>query len=160
MTDPKVISRVLRKLEYGVYVVTMGKGNDGNAFTASWVCQVSSQPPMIVLAVHNKHQSARLLNALDAFALNLIPEGQEAVAKTYYGPAESGYEKLKAKHVTDAPGTGTALLSGVMGYVDCRIVNRVPCGNHTLFIGEVIAANLETDGRILTTERTGLVYTG
>ena len=30
----KDIKKVLRKLEYGVYVVSMGKGNEGNAFTA------------------------------------------------------------------------------------------------------------------------------
>ena len=56
------ISKVLRKFEYGVYVVTMGKGNEGNAFTASWVSQVSSEPPMITLAVReNRRRFARAL---------------------------------------------------------------------------------------------------
>ncbi len=160
MADPKDIAKVLRKLQYGVYVVTMGKGNEGNAFTASWISQVSSLPPMLALAVNNKHQSARLLNELDAYAVNLIPEGQDAVAKAYYGPAESGYEKLKAKNVAVSSGTGTALLAGVMGYLDCRIVNRVGCGNHTLYIGEIVAAHLDADGRILTTEKSGMLYLG
>ena len=68
MTDKTVLA-TLRKLEYGIYVVTMGKGNAGNAFTASWVSQVSSAPPMVALAVHNKHQSSRLLQEHGAFVL-------------------------------------------------------------------------------------------
>ena len=41
--------KVLRKLEYGVYIVTMGRGQSGNALTASWLTQVSSEPLMIAL---------------------------------------------------------------------------------------------------------------
>jgi flavin reductase (DIM6/NTAB) family NADH-FMN oxidoreductase RutF len=147
-------------MEYGVYVVSMGKGEDGNAFTASWVTQVSSEPPMVSIAVHNKHQSNPLLKKSGAFVVNLIGEGQEAVAKTYYGPAESGYEKLKGTDVVASPGTGTPLIKGAVGFVDCRIVETVAVGNHTLFVGEVVAAEYHSDNPILTTTNTRLVYTG
>jgi flavin reductase (DIM6/NTAB) family NADH-FMN oxidoreductase RutF len=154
------IKNVLRKLEYGVYVVTMGKGKDGNAFTASWLTQVSSEPPMVAMAVNNKHQSARLLNEHDSFVVHLIGENQKEFAKIYYGPAESGYEKLKAKDISDSPGTGSPLLGGAAGYLDCRIVKRVPAGNHTVYLGEVLAASLDDDTRILTTTSSGMNYTG
>lgn len=156
----KQISLALRKLEYGVYVVTMGKGNDGNAFTASWVSQISSEPPMLALAVHNKHQSSRLLQVHGAFVLNLIDKDQVAVAQTYYGPAESGYEKLKHAALTPAPSTGTATLNGAAGYLDCRVVKIVPAGNHTLLLAEVVAAEIANDHAILTTTSSKLHYAG
>lgn len=154
------IKKVLRKFEYGVYVVTMGKGEDGNAFTASWVTQVSSDPPMVAIAVHKKRQSIPMLKEHGAFVLNLIGEGQEGVAKSFYGPAESGYDKLKARTLRESPATGTALLQGILGYVDCTIVTTVDTGNHVLFIGEVKAAGLDTDTQILTGTNSGLRYTG
>lgn len=157
----KDIKDVLRKLEYGVYVVTMGRGTEGNAFTASWVMQTSSEPPMIALAVRNKHQSCRLIKEAGAFALNLMGEGQEAVAKTYYGPAESGYEKLAGTSVKDSPETKTPLIPGAIGYLDCQLVNTVATGNHTLFIGEVKAATLDDDmTQLMTTTSSNLHYTG
>ncbi|UCD62700.1 MAG: flavin reductase [Candidatus Zixiibacteriota bacterium] len=157
----KDIQKVLRKLEYGVYVVTMGRGQDGNAFTASWVMQVSSDPPMIALAVHGKHQSSRLINEHKAFAVNLIGAEQEAVAKTYYGPAESGYEKLKGSSVVDAPVTGTPLIPGALGYLDCVLVDTVAAGNHTVFIGRVKAASLDNEtARVMTTSSSNLHYAG
>ena len=159
MTDKK-IAAALRKLEYGVYVVTMGKGNDGNAFTASWVTQISSAPPMVALAVHNKHQSSRLLQEHGAFVLNLIDKDQIAVAQTYYGPAESGYQKLKHAAVKASPGTGTAMLDGAVGYLDCRIVKMVPAGNHTLLVADVVAGEISSDRPILTTTSGKLHYAG
>lgn len=160
MADDKDIKQALRRLEYGVYVVSMGKGEEGNAFTGSWLTQVSSEPPMIAIAVHNKHQSARLLKDAPSYVINLLPDNGVAVAKSYYGPAESGYEKLKAKDVKPSPGTGTPVLAGASGWLDCKIVNRIPVGNHTLFVGEVVAASSSGSGAILTTTSSKLHYTG
>ena len=157
----KDINKVLRKLEYGVYVVTMGKGTGGNAFTASWVMQVSSEPPMIAISVHDKHQSSRLIKESNAFVVNLIGEGQDGVAKTYYGPAESGYDKLKGTTVKDSPVTQTPLIPGAIGYFDCQLVNAVTAGNHTIYIGEIKAAELDDEvQQLMTTTNSKLHYTG
>lgn len=160
MSNDKLIGKVLRKLEYGVYLISMGKGQEGNAFTASWVSQISSDPPMVALAVHNKHQSTPLLKEHGAFVVHLLAEGQAAVAQTYYGPAESGYEKLKTAQLTDSPETGSPIIGGALGYLDCRIVAEHSAGNHTVYFGEVKAASLETETPILTTYNSKLKYAG
>ena len=157
----KDISKILKKLNYGIYVVTMGDGTGGNAFTASWVMQVSSEPPMIAVSVHNKHQSSRLLQSTGAFVVNLIGVGQDDVVKAYFGPAESGYDKLKNSSVIDSPATKTPLIPGAIGYLDCEIVSNTQAGNHTIFIGEVKASELDdkkTD--LLTTSNSKLHYIG
>ena len=160
MSREKQISKVLAKLEYGIYVVTMGRGNDGNAFTASWLTQASSEPTVVMVSINNKHQSARLLNEQDSFAVNILPEGQEAIAKQFYGPAESGYEKLRTAVIKPAPETGCPLIPGSVGFLDCKIVNRVTVGNHTVYFGEVLAAELENDVQVLTSTNAGLRYAG
>jgi len=161
MASEKDIKKVLRKLEYGVYVVSMGKGNDGNAFTASWVAQVSSEPPMVMIAVNNKHQSIPILKEHGAFVINFVGRDHESVAKKYYGPAESGYEKLKTADIEASPVTKTPVLNGLEGYLDCKIVDTVAAGNHTVFIGEVLAAFIEdTDAVLMTSYNSKLRYTG
>jgi len=160
MSTDKEIKHVLGKLEYGVYVVSMGKGEDGNAFTASWLTQVASEPPTIILAVHSKHQSARILNERDCFVVNLLPKGAEGMAKTYYGPAESSYAKLRGVDVTPAPSTGCPVIPGAAAFLDCRIIKRVPCGNHTVFFGEVLAGRVNENVEIMTSLTSRLRYTG
>lgn len=160
MIEQRKIAHVLGRLEYGVYVVTMGKGEQGNAFTASWLTQVSSEPPMVVVAINDKHQSAQHLKEQDAFAVNILSREAEVVAKTYYGPAESGYDKLKSVPVKPAPLTGCPIIPGAIGFLDCRIIKRVPAGNHTVFFAEVVAAELESDQEILTSSSSRLRYAG
>lgn len=160
MSSDKDIKGVLRRLEYGVYIVTMGRGADGNAFTASWITQVSSEPPLVALAVHNKHQSSRLIRDGKAFVVNLLASGHAEFARTYYGPAESGYQKLKHAILRDAPVTGTPILNGVVGWLECRLANEVACGNHTLFIGEAVAGESTENVPILTSSASKLHYLG
>ena len=156
----KEAKKVLKKLEYGVYLVSTGKGHTGNAFTASWITQVSSEPPMVAVAVNSAHQSSRIIKEHGAFVVNLLKDKWVDVAKTYYGPAESGYEKLKHSFIHDSPATGTPIFEGVPGYLDCKVVNTVKVGNHTIFIGEVKAAELKDDIPILTTTNSKLHYEG
>jgi flavin reductase (DIM6/NTAB) family NADH-FMN oxidoreductase RutF len=160
MTIEKDTLRVLAKLEYGVYVVSMGKGAEGNAFTASWVSQVASQPATVVVSINNKHQSARILKESDCFVVNLLGKGAEGVAKAYYGPAESGYKKLDGVNLKEAPATGCPIIPGGVGYLDCKVVKRVPVGNHTVFFGEILAAELESDAEILTSSASKMRYLG
>ena len=160
MTSSKGMMTALRKLEYGVYVVTMGEKTEGNAFTASWISQVSSEPPMIILAINNKHQSSRILQENGTFVVNFIPHDQVAVAKSYYGPAESGYQKLKNSTIQDSPVTGTAMLNGAAGFLECRVVKRIPAGNHTLLLSDVVAGEVAQDTAILTTSSSKLHYAG
>jgi len=152
--------KVLKKLEYGVYLVSSGKGHTGNAFTASWVSQVSSEPPMVAIAVKSSHKSTAIIKEHGAFVVNLLKEEWTDVAKTYYGPAESGYDKLKHSFIQDSPATGTPIFEGVPGYLDCAVVNTIEAGNHTIFIGEVKASKLNDDIPILTTSNSKLHYEG
>jgi flavin reductase (DIM6/NTAB) family NADH-FMN oxidoreductase RutF len=55
----------------------------------------------------------------------------------------TGFEKLEAIKI-NAP-----LIKGAMGWLECRLVNTIITGDHTLFIGEVLAEKeTETAGRL------------
>jgi flavin reductase (DIM6/NTAB) family NADH-FMN oxidoreductase RutF len=43
---------------------------------------------------------------------------------------------------TDAPSTGSPVLAGARGFLDCRLERAVELGSHTFFIGEVVDAGL------------------
>lgn len=154
------ISKVLSKLEYGVYVVSLGGQDEGNAFTASWLSQVASEPPMIIISIHNQHQSSRLLMEKDCLVVNLLANGADNVAQAYYGPAESGYRKLDGVNTSVAPATGCPVIPGAIGYLDCKVLKRVPAGNHTVFLAEVLAAKIDPDLEIMTSRSSGLRYSG
>jgi flavin reductase (DIM6/NTAB) family NADH-FMN oxidoreductase RutF len=47
-----------------------------------------------------------------------------------------------------------------LGWVECRVVATLPAGDHTLVLGEVVAAGVEHEGEALTLEEAGFKYSG
>jgi len=65
--------------------------------------------------------------------------------KTFSNGAISGYG-------IEAGVTGAPILKDCVGYVECRVVQAVDAGDHTLFIGEVVAEGARGNpGEVLTT---------
>jgi flavin reductase (DIM6/NTAB) family NADH-FMN oxidoreductase RutF len=56
--------------------------------------------------------------------------------------------------------TGCPIISDSLGYVECRVVGAVEHGDHTVFVGEVIAAGVHREGEPLLLESTGWNYGG
>ena len=56
--------------------------------------------------------------------------------------------------------TGAPLLAAALGYVECRVVSEHATGDHTLVVGEVVAAGLREAGPPLTLQETGFRYAG
>jgi flavin reductase len=79
-----------------------------------------------------------LLAEAGAFALSLLAGEQEALAQHFARgvPPIAMWEGIEWR-----PGaTGAPLLDGSLGWVECRVTDRCPAGDHTLFVGEVVSS--------------------
>ena len=56
--------------------------------------------------------------------------------------------------------TGAPLLVAPPAFFECRVVNEVRGGDHTIFVGEVLNAGIRTDEDALTLRETGFAYGG
>src|SRR5712691_11479376 len=87
--DPNVKKTALRMIPYGLYVLTAAN-RDGKvaACTVKWVTQVSFGPPLVVVGVKSGSHGHPLIKETKAFALNVLGKGQQALAFTFFKPAE------------------------------------------------------------------------
>ncbi|HKW39638.1 MAG TPA: flavin reductase family protein [Gemmatimonadales bacterium] len=152
---------VLKQFPYGLYAVTVKHEGEEHAMTASWVTQTSIDPPMVAVAVENTSRTVEMTRDARHFAVNLLQEGQRELAgKLGRGRAETP-SKLKGIRTKPAPASGAPVLPEALGWLDCRVVVTLPSGDHTLILGEVIAAGVEHAGaKPLTLEMAGLQYPG
>ena len=67
--------RALGKMTYGIYVLTTFYEKEINGMIASWVSQVSYEPPLIIAAVHPKRYSHHLIEQSGCFALHTMASG-------------------------------------------------------------------------------------
>ncbi|MBI3967605.1 MAG: flavin reductase [Chloroflexi bacterium] len=159
--DAEAKKTVLRKLTYGLHVVTTRSrsGDVVNGMTANWVTQVSFEPPLVAVAVENDSKTIELLRESAVFALNVLESGQRELAGTLGRAYAKRPDKLDG--IATSPGeTGCPILKDALGYVECRIVSSQSAGDHTLFVGQVVAAGVHRDGVPLPMSETGFRYFG
>ena len=151
------LMEALGLMVYGIYVLTASFREEINGMIASWVSQISFEPPLVAVAVHPSRYSHRLIEKSGAFALHSISQDQKGFLKLFKGPDPAG----KFASIPWSKGkTGSPLLGDCLAYVDCRVKATSRPGNHTLFIGEVVDGRLISSGTALSTLDYEGVYTG
>ncbi|MBN1105051.1 MAG: flavin reductase [Deltaproteobacteria bacterium] len=135
-------------MSYGIYVLTAAHGEVKNGMIASWVSQVSYEPPLIMVAVHPNRYCHQLIKKSGFFALHLLRRDQKDYIRRFKGQdPEAKFESLAW-----FPGKrGCPILRACIGYLGCEVRESLEPGNHTLFIGEVVEAGIFEAGAPLST---------
>jgi flavin reductase (DIM6/NTAB) family NADH-FMN oxidoreductase RutF len=157
--DPVAKKAILRQFTYGLYAVSVAHRGEASAFTANWLTQVSFEPPLVAVSVENDSHSIGLLRAGGVFAVNVYEEGSRELA----GLLGKRWSKVpdKLDRVPHRPGvTGCPILLEALGAVECRVVSSLPAGDSTLFVGEVVHAELLREGTPLTMAASGFRHSG
>jgi len=151
---------VLRHFPYGLYVVTVAHDGEDHGMTANWLTQAAFDPPMVVVAIENTSRTIGMVRDSHYFAVNLLLKGQRDLAGKLGRSSDQAPQKLKGIKTKPAPVSGVPVLVDCLGWVECRVVATLPAGDHTLVLGEIVAAGVEHDGEALTLDEAGFKYSG
>ncbi|HYT04610.1 MAG TPA: flavin reductase family protein [Gemmatimonadales bacterium] len=159
--DDAAKKTVLHHFPYGLYAVTVKHEGEEHGMTANWVTQTSSDPPMLAVAVENTSKTIGMIRDAHHFTVNLFQQGQRELAGKLARASGSAPHKLKGIKTKPAPVSGAPTLADALGWLECRVITTLPSGDHTLVLGEVIAAGVEHgDAQPLTLQEAGLEYSG
>jgi len=136
---------VLRKMTYGLWVLTAGKGDDLEASSLAWVMQTSFNPPLVVAAVEAHSHLAQVIERHQAFAIHLLTKQQKALAEAFTEPTTEGGSKIGGITFKPAPVTGAPLLEGFSAWAEAKVTDVVSCGDHSLFVAQVVEAGVSDD---------------
>ena len=138
--DANVKKTVLRMIPYGLYVLTArGKDDAVAAATVNWVTQASFAPPLVVVGVKTDSHAHALIKESKAFALNVLGQGQQAMAFAFFKPATREGQTISGEPFRWGT-TGAPILERTPAFVECRLVDTVERGDHSVFVGEVVEA--------------------
>lgn len=141
---PRLFRRVLGRLAAGVAVVTTREGDRPRGMTATAVCSVSLDPPLVLACLDRTSNTHAAVAASRIYALNLLAEGDEALARRFARDDPTKFEGLEL----GSAATGAPLLAEALAWCDCRVTEAVGAGDHTIFVGRVEAAGVgEAGGR-------------
>ncbi len=137
--DAAEFRRILGHWASGVAVVTT-RAPDGRAWglTANAFASASLEPPLVLVAVDRAAHTHGPLRASGHFAVSVLASDEERLARRFAaGDVAEKFEGVawRAEH------TGAPVLEGALAWVDCRLWAEYPAGDHTIFVGEVLAGD-------------------
>lgn len=147
----------LSRMTYGIYVLTTGSGDRINGMIASWVTQISFDPPLILAAVHPNRFSHGLLEQTGSFALHVVAQDQTGFLKRFKGP-DPGKKFDGLQWRTGR--TGVPVLEDCTAWFELEIIQTLSPGNHTLFIGQIIDSGTGRDHTPMCTQDYKGMYLG
>jgi flavin reductase (DIM6/NTAB) family NADH-FMN oxidoreductase RutF len=142
VVSPEGFRTVLSHLAAGVVIVTTrDPEGEPHGMTATAVCSVSLEPPLVMVCLDHDAATHTAVAQSGVFALNLLSASGEALAHHF---ATQSLEKFAELSFASSE-TGAPVLEGSLAFCDCSVVRSVPAGDHTIFIGRVIAADVGED---------------
>lgn len=138
-----------RHLVHPVTLISCSDGKKENIATMAWVSAVSSDPPLLMVAVSPKRFSHDLILSSDEFAILVLSNLQKelaTVAGTLSGRKTNKWDlapfsRLKRKgEKINAP-----VMDECRAVLECKLVNHITAGDHTLFVGEIVHTEFNPD---------------
>jgi flavin reductase (DIM6/NTAB) family NADH-FMN oxidoreductase RutF len=147
-------SEVFRRLDRELWLVTAGTASRRGGLIATFVSQASLPPrlPRVVVGLATHHHTWELVEEHRVFALHLLAE--EHLEWVWRFGLESGRSRDKLEGLASTTSsTGAPLLIDALGWLDCRVEATLGTGDRTLYLAEVVDAQVPDDRPILTVKR-------
>lgn len=157
MTRDEDPLKAIALLTTGLYVLTTGTVEAPRRMVLSWASPVSSDPPLVMVAVRYNRFLHEQIPCYGCFGINVLPAGEVHLLK---GMERSTCREAASGHGVQSLQTGAPLLEDALAWLDCRVVTSYAPGDHTMFIGRVEAATRRKPGRPLSSQDHDSVYLG
>ncbi|MGW3417293.1 flavin reductase family protein [Streptomyces phaeochromogenes] len=146
LASPDLLRSVFRRHAAGVAVITANGDEGPVGFTATSLTSVSAEPPMVSFGVGTGASSWPAIAERDHVGVHILGEHQRELAATF---ARSGADRFGAPTAWQEGPEGVPVLDDVLAWLVCRVVARVPAGDHRIVLAEVVLGDPAGAGRPL-----------
>ncbi|AEG59464.1 flavin reductase [Desulforamulus ruminis] len=143
------VKKALRQISYGLYVISSRKDGRFNGQCANSVFQVTSEPVQLAVGINKNNLTHEYIMDSRVFVVSVLnPKGLDLVKRFGF---QSGRKVDKfADTPFDLGEVEVPLLRDCLANLECRVVNTLDVGTHTLFVGEVVCAKERAAGEPMT----------
>lgn len=139
--DPAYLGPLMGGLSAPLAAISTRSGDISNAQIAVAITAASIVPqrPRLIVQIYHTNFTHGLIAASGVLAINFLESSQ--LPLIWQLGMHSGRDGDKLEGVSYTTGaTGSPLLEGCFGFLDCRVVNAMDGGDMTAFLVEAVAA--------------------
>jgi flavin reductase (DIM6/NTAB) family NADH-FMN oxidoreductase RutF len=122
----------------GVTVVTAAHDGHLYGMTVSSFASLSLKPPLILICVENTLTTRTAISESSQFAVNILEKRQEHLSRRFATRENDKFVGV-AWHSSRF---GLPVLEGALAVIECQLRDTFPGGDHTIFVGEVMDAEI------------------
>ena len=143
--------KALRKVSYGMYIVTSHLDGRLNGQIANTVFQVTSEPATIAVSINKQNLTHEFIEKSGVFAVSILSKDAPLTLIGNFG-FKSGRELDKFFSVNHKIGvTGSpVVLDSAVAFLEAEVINSLDVGTHTVFIGKIVNADVLSDDEPMT----------
>ena len=143
--------KALHKLGYGMYVIGSRKGARLNGQIANTVFQITSEPPTIAVSINKNNLTHEFIKESKAFTASVLCQDTSLSFIGHFG-FKSGRDINKLEGINYKIGETRApvVIENAVAYLEAKVIKEVDVGTHTIFVGEVVGADVITEDTCMT----------
>jgi flavin reductase (DIM6/NTAB) family NADH-FMN oxidoreductase RutF/rubredoxin len=143
--------KALHTCSYGLYVISSRKGDKLNGQIANTVFQITSDPPTVAVSINKQNLTHEFISDSKVFVASILSRDTPLSLIGQFG-FKSGRDIDKLKDVNYKLGETKApiILDHTIAYLEARVINQVDVGTHTIFVGELVGAEVLKEGEPMT----------
>ncbi len=129
------------KLSYGVYVVSTWDKGRPTGCTANSAMQITSTPATIAVSINHDNYTNECIAENGKFAVSILAEDSDPSIIGTFG-FQTGRDVDKFSQVKYSVEDYMPVISDSCGYIVCQVIDKMETSTHTVFLGEVVGAEL------------------
>lgn len=140
--DPESFRRAMRAWTTGVAVLMAAHENESYGMTINSFTSLSLDPPLVTVVLKNDTRVFELVRKSCAFSVTILSDTQRELAERFAGKLH-GTERMSGLATQTIDG-GASILTGGLAWLDCRVIHTYAAGLNTLFVAEVVQAQVHS----------------
>jgi len=150
--QPDLFRKIFGAFPTGVSVVATAVGGELHGITVNSITSVSLDPLLVLVCIDRKAIAHSQIERAERFGVSFLGEGQEHASRLFAlsRPPETGH--LRGAGYRIGP-HGTPLLEDSVAWIECRVEQRFPAGDHTIFLASVLDGSADPDAEPLVFHR-------
>jgi ferric-chelate reductase [NAD(P)H] len=141
----------LTKLSYGLYIVATKEGEKINGQIANTVFQVTAEPIKVAVALNKLNLTHEMVSRTGKFSVSVLTQEAPFTFIGKFGfKTGRDVNKFESVNYRISDNGLPIVLDYTCAYIECKVVNSFDAGTHTIFLGEVIDADILSENPPMT----------
>jgi flavin reductase (DIM6/NTAB) family NADH-FMN oxidoreductase RutF/rubredoxin len=143
--------KALYNISYGLYIITSEKNGSYNGQIANTVFQITSEPLQIAISINKKNLTHEYIETSGKFGVSVlsIETPMKFIGKFGF---KSGKDIDKFENVKFSVSENgiPVVVEHTLSFMEAKVINKLDCGTHTIFIGKILNADVLYEGEPMT----------